>query len=167
MFLVMGKTGRPLKTKETPNGILNLELAYSPQKATAVLAAWTKNEIQPVDIITAAKNNTWWDFIFIFFYGSFLCTACLTIAEVFQYNNYIHRTGRFLARLIIVAAILDVMENIGMFQELNGNTSEFITCFTSTCSIFKWLMVITVILFVIITGVYALMISKRKKAQLL
>ncbi len=165
MVLVMGKTGKPLKTNETPNGILNLEFAYSPQKANTVIAAWTKTESQPVDILSAAKCNTWWDFVFIFFYASFLLIACLQIADKLRYKNFIYRTGRFLAKIIIVEVLLDIMENIGMFQILNGNTSGIITYFTTICSIIKWLMVITVIVFVLIAGAYALITSKRSNDQ--
>jgi len=164
MIIVMGKTGKPLKTIETPNGILNLEFAYSPQKANAVIAAWTKSETQPVDIISAAKCNTWWDFVFIFFYASFLYLACLQIADTFRYKNFIYRTGKLLSRLIIVEVMLDVLENIGMFQVLNGNTSGYVTYFTTGCSIIKWMLVIIVILFVVIAGGYALIINKGKQS---
>ena len=68
MVFVMGKTGAPLKTTATPNGILNLEFAYNKVKVQEVVDAWTFSAIHSTDNIRVAQVNTWWDFIFLFFY---------------------------------------------------------------------------------------------------
>ena len=70
----MAKTGAVLKTPEASMGILNLEFAYNTSKITPILFSW--ESINSVDIITAAKNNTYWDFVFLFFYALFLLYSC-------------------------------------------------------------------------------------------
>ncbi len=164
MIFVMAKTGQPLKTADTPKGIIQLELTFGQEHAAKVIAAWTKSDTQPVDIIAAAKENTWWDFIFIFFYVSFLFTAALKIAAQYQEGNFMQRASMFFARLILVEAFLDILENIGMFQMLNGSMSDNTSYFTSYISAIKWASVALVIVFVLIAGVYTLVSKNRQQS---
>jgi hypothetical protein len=80
MIIVMAKTGAVLKTPEASMGILNLEFAYNTSKITPILFSW--ESINSVDIITAAKNNTYWDFVFLLFYALFLLYSCKKIAKL-------------------------------------------------------------------------------------
>ncbi|MBL0199988.1 MAG: hypothetical protein IPP81_07365 [Chitinophagaceae bacterium] len=59
----------PFKNIEAPNGILNLEFAYNTAKTTPIINSWAG--ISSTDVITAAKNNTYWDFVFLFFMPAF------------------------------------------------------------------------------------------------
>ena len=70
MMIVMAKTGATLKTPATPKGILDLEFAYNQTKITTVMTAWTDNS--SINNIRVAKENTWFDFIFIVFYSLLL-----------------------------------------------------------------------------------------------
>ena len=70
MIYVMAKTGQPLKTPVTPQGILNLEFAYNSDKVDGIVNNWAS-----INTVTAAKQNTWLDFIFLFFYSGFLFLA--------------------------------------------------------------------------------------------
>ncbi len=164
MIFVMAKTGKPLKTPTTAKGIINLELTFGQQNAENVIVAWTKTDTQKLDIIAAAKENTWWDFVFIFFYVSFLFTASLKIAAYYQPRSFMQRASLFFAKLILVEAFLDIMENIGMFQMLNGAISDNISYFTSYISAIKWACVVLVILFVVIAGAFTLLTKNRHQS---
>ncbi len=77
MMVVMSKTGESLNDPpQTPCGILNLEFAYNAALSQQVIKAWAPAE--GIDRIKAAKNNTWFDFIFLFsipfFYSN--CVMC-------------------------------------------------------------------------------------------
>lgn len=146
MIYVMGRTGAPLKTDATPSGILNLELAFNATKIDAVLQAWTADKEK--DILAAARLNTWLDFIFIFFYAGFLFLASRAIARSF--GGKFGAAGNLIARLALVAGVLDILENTGMFISMNaGHGTDATGYFTSGCSLVKWTLALVAVLYVL------------------
>ncbi|CAN5552904.1 hypothetical protein BH11BAC3_BH11BAC3_19970 [soil metagenome] len=148
MMVVMAKTGSSLKTAETPNGILDLELANTSLKTNRVIGAWKL--VKDTDVVYNAKINTWLDFIFIFFYSLFLfyCCGILTANSKGWLNNIGHRFHR----AIPIAGLFDIFENTGMFLSLNGHVSDINSIFTTVCSASKWLIVIFALLYIAIGG---------------
>ena len=82
MKVVIAKTGAPLKTPSTPEGILDLEFAYHKAAASVVVNSWAGTG--GFNIIRAAKVNIWLDFIFLFFYALLLYYSCNAIASSFD-----------------------------------------------------------------------------------
>lgn len=159
MIYVMGRTGAPLKTSGTPSGILNLEFAYNAEKIDAVFSSWTADKEK--DIMGAARLNTQLDFIFIFFYVGFLFLAARAIARSF--GGKFGSAGRLVSRLALVAGLLDILENTGMFISMGaGKGSDTTGMFTSGCSIVKWLLALVAVLYVL-TGAVAFLRSKLRK----
>jgi hypothetical protein len=154
MIYVMGKTSTTLKTTATPCGILNLEFAYNSTKTSGVINAW-----EPNNNITVAKNNTYYDFIFLAFYASFLFFTCKKIAEIKNSN-----TGLLIANGAIAAGILDIAENAGMLFTLSGNVSGTVGLITTVCSLIKWVLAITAALYCLAGIVYLI---RHKKFKLL
>ena len=154
MIYVMTKTGAPLKTPETPHGILDLEFAYNTAKATTVIDVWI-----PSDNIAAAKLNTWLDFLFLFFYSPFLFLASKKIAEIFQ--GTIAKAGQLIAKGALLAGLLDILENTGMLLTLHNHTSASITFLTTFFSVIKWGLALIAVLYVL-TGALALAYRKIK-----
>ena len=134
MMVVMAKTGTILKTDAAPMGILNLEFAYNTTKTTTIINSWAS--INHADVITAAKNNTYWDFLFLFFYAGFLFLACKKIAA--NINGPVAKAGNFIAKGAILAGLLDIIENLGMLITLHGHTSSTIAFYTTFFSVIKW-----------------------------
>jgi hypothetical protein len=157
MIYVMAKTGAPLKTPATPNGILNLEFAYNTTRTDIVTGAWSVTD--PVDLIAAAKFNTGLDFIFIFFYSIFLFLASKKMSKLF--GGGFGKSGKIIARGALLAGFLDVLENTGMLITLSGHGSGTISFMTSTCSIIKWILAIMAVLYVL-TGTVALLRRRLK-----
>ena len=152
MVYVMMKTGAPLKTAATPKGILDLEFACDKQRTDIVLAAWT-----PGNKIEAAVQNTFWDFIFLFFYSLFLFFCCKKLMIKFSPTNWKYNAGKFFANAAIGAALLDVGENLGMLQTLGGNGGDTVALITVLCSLIKWTLVLLVIAYILIA-----LLSKRQ-----
>lgn len=148
MIIVMAISGATLKTPATPNGILNLEFAYNSAKATYVINAWTG--IIPIDNVFAAIINTWLDYIFLFFYSLFLYHLCKWLSNYF--SGTLLMTGRFLAKVALVAGTLDILENTGMLITLHGHISDITTLLTALFSVTKWLLVLAILLYILITG---------------
>lgn len=148
-MLIVAKTGASLKTKETPLGILHLELPFNKLKADSVITTW-KTSFDKVGTanIQVAKTNTWWDFLFLIFYSLFLFTAINRLCD--NFTGGFGRAGKKLGNLAFVVAALDIAENIGMFQMLDGNVTNGIALFTSICSSIKWLLAITLILYILL-----------------
>jgi hypothetical protein len=154
MIVVMTKTGAALKTPATPNGILNLEFAYNTAKTTTVVNAWVPN-----NNIAAAKNNTYYDYIFLLFYSLFLFLLSKKIAAI---KN--SKTGLLIAKGALMAGVLDIFENAGMLYTLSGNYSESIALFTTVFSVIKWILALIAAVYCFVKFIGLLL---SKKASLL
>jgi hypothetical protein len=150
MLVIMFLSGRPLKTAETPGGILSLELAATSQQVDTVLSAWKRGPIGGPDVIAVAKTNTYLDFIFIFFYSFFGFAVCRQMAASMPGNSNFSRLYRVMSVLSLAAGFLDIFENIGMLKSLSGAVSSWVALSTATFALLKWALVILVI--VAITG---------------
>ncbi|HEX2682887.1 MAG TPA: hypothetical protein VHL77_03080 [Ferruginibacter sp.] len=157
MMLVMSRTSATLKTPSTPLGILNLEFAHNTDKATWILNAWSPHD--GTDNISAAKTNTYWDFLFLFFYAGFLFLACNRIATAI--GGSMDKPGRIIARGALLAGLLDVTENAGMLFTLNGHVSSTITFCTTFVSVIKWCLALIAVLY-LITGLLVLAYRRIK-----
>jgi len=156
MMVVMAKTGATLKTAATPLGILNLEFAYNNSKATAVVNAWSAGVA--VDNIRVAQVNTWWDFLFLFFYAGFLCLACTKISK--NIGGSFGKAGKQIAKGALLAGFLDIIENTGMLLTLSNKGSSIIAFVTTFVSVIKWVLALIALLYVL-TGIILLVFRKR------
>lgn len=161
MAYVMAESGRSLKTPETAMGIINLEFASTKEKVNAVLNAWSYPGTNNIDNISVAIQNTWFDFIFLFFYSLMLFYACLSIS--YSMTGFLNKTGKWLATGSLYAGLFDIIENAGMLISLNGYTSNLVAIITATFSVLKWILVLCAVSFILITGpVYIVNRLKRK-----
>ena len=156
MIVVMTKTGASLKTSTTPKGILDLEFAYNTAKTTTVLNAWVPNNI--INNINAAKNNTWLDFIFLFFYSLFLFYTCKKISRII--TGGFGNTGILIAHGALWAGFLDIFENAGMLITLSGYSSTAVAFITTFCSVIKWGLVVVAVGY-ILSGLIKLIAAKK------
>ena len=157
MIVVMTKTGATLKTPAAPMGIVDLEFAYNTAKTTPILNSWAPNA--DIDNIAAAKTNTYWDFLFLFFYAGFLFLACKKIASAIK--GPVAKAGNLIAKAALLAGFLDIIENIGMLLTLNGQDSSTIAFGTTCISVIKWGLALIAVLYVL-TGLLVLAYRKIK-----
>lgn len=155
MIFVMAKTGATLKTAATPHGILDLEFAYNTAKAASIMQAWAPTT--ELDNITAAKINTYWDFLFLFCYAGFLFLACKRIAA--KTGAGFSKAGSIVAKGAIAAGFLDILENSGMLLTLSGQGSAAIAFCTTVAALVKWVLAIMAVLYVLV-GVLTLLFKK-------
>jgi hypothetical protein len=151
MIVVMAKTGVLLNTPEAPQGILNLEFAYNTAKTTPVINSWAS--INKADVISAAKNHTYWDFVFLFFYAGFLFLACKKIAA--KTSGSFSRAGNMIAKGALWAGFLDIIENTGLLLTLSNQGSDTIALCTTIVSVIKWVLAIIAVLYML-TGLLVL-----------
>jgi len=160
MIVVMAKTGATLKTPATPHGILDLEFAYSSSKIAIVLEAWRpKDPRLTCGINCDAVINTYWDFIFLFFYAGFLFLACKKIAS--NIKGPVATAGNIIAKGALVAGFLDILENAGMLYTLSYHDSSVIAFATTFTSVIKWVLALIAVLYVL-TGLLVLAYRRIK-----
>ncbi len=162
MACIVTMTGTPLTTDKTPHGILDLELAYNVSKVDTVIKAWSPSPMNTVSKIDVAKINTWWDFLFLLFYAPFLFMVCKKISRSYRTGSMVSKAGIFFAKAILIAGIFDAIENIGMFQSLNGNISSTIALYTASVSFIKWGIVVCCLLFILVSFPRAIYLSYKK-----
>ncbi|MBL0110686.1 MAG: hypothetical protein IPP42_07445 [Saprospiraceae bacterium] len=145
-IIIMQYTGHPLKVPTTPNGILALEFANTPAKVQSIIDAWQPLNNRGRSNIAQARLNTYWDFVFILFYSSLL----------YYWNQYYSHTtimfrfiGKVSGLIAILAGILDIVENLGMFKSLAGNISTSNAQLTSACATIKFCLLAISILTVV------------------
>ncbi len=155
MMVVMAKTGASLKTTQTPNGIVDLELANTGLKTNKIINAW--KQIPDKDVVHNAKINTWLDFIFIFFYSLFLFYCCKILTP--NFTGWLNNIGQRLTRAILIAGLFDISENTGIFLSLGGHVSDTNSMFTTVCSSSKWLTIAFTLLYILVAG--AILLFKK------
>lgn len=149
MILVMGNTGKPLKTATTPSGILHLEFAYDTVQVNKTLAAWNVNELP--DKMAAAKTNTYWDFLFIFFYAGLMYLSAKKLSGIYREGTGFEKAGKRIALLALVAGLLDIIENGCMLQSLNGNIQNWLAKTATVCASVKFTFLLIAVLYICIS----------------
>lgn len=124
--------GKPLtQILTTPTGILSLEFAKTKQRADEVTTTWSKANLQQ-----HAVANTWFDFVFIFFYSLFLFGACYGFSLI--HNAVAKKISRVIALLGLTAGLLDITENFFLFRMLDRSISNAETNLTWWLAVIKF-----------------------------
>jgi len=115
---VLSSIGAPLITPASPNGIVSFELARSLPAAEAMIQSWS------TEARMAAALSLGLDFVYIVIYTTALSLLCILASTRLQ------RMGRFGASLgstivwgLLVAGVLDAIENIALLRLLFGDLS--------------------------------------------
>ncbi len=155
MMGVMRRHGKPLtQTAITKTGILSLEFAKTKQKADEVATTWINAALQK-----HAVQNTYIDFIFIFFYSLFLFTANWFFS--IKQNSFFKKTSQTIALFGLTAGLLDVVENFYLLKMLHLNISNAEANFTWWLAAVKFLLAAIAVLWIFINLVL-LIIPKPK-----
>jgi hypothetical protein len=144
-FLLLRYQGK-LETKESPLGIVSLELARNPTQVKEIINSWSNN-----DLIGNAKTNVWIDFLLIPFYSLLFYTLCGSISV--RTGGQIAKIGVMLAFASVIAGLLDVMENMLMLLTLNGVFNYFTVILTSFFAASKFILLALALLYVIPFGI--------------
>jgi len=142
--------GASLFTAESKGGIVDLEMADTPEKLQHLLGLWNKQ---------VAVNNIYIDFLFIPCYALFLAVCCKYMAEKIVRPSFKIWANR-LVKLIVVAALLDVVENILMLMSIAGNYISETLLLTRLIASSKFLFVGLAILYILF-GLFISLFSKK------
>lgn len=107
---------RPVSNSTAPFGIISLQLAWTAEKTSAILASWgaTAREY--------AAFGLGFDYLFMTVYAAALALGSLLAAG--RHPGLFARLGSWIGLACFLAAILDGLENLGQFQQLFGGQVE-------------------------------------------
>jgi hypothetical protein len=163
LVVLMRDQGKPLISCNTPQGILNLEFASTPALAQGVVSEWKTVICNNITNINTAITNTKIDFVFIAFYVLFFYMTSLILSQ--SMPGFAGGTGAILKWGIVLAGILDIAENLLMFNTLNGSITANGTFCTSLFAAIKFVIVLACFLYLLI-GVLWLLFSKKANLKL-
>jgi hypothetical protein len=110
----------PLKTEVSPSGIVSFEFAGELSRAHKMVELWgRKGRI-------AAGLSLGLDYLFLLTYAGSLGLGCVLIAQgVSMQSKQLADIGVFLAWAILLAALLDALENYALIRLLLGSNLDF------------------------------------------
>lgn len=144
-FLLLRIQGR-LETKETPLGIVSLELASTTTEVRDILMAW-----QPEELTGRARTNILLDFLFIPLYSLLFYTLCGSISV--RTRGLVAKMGVMLAFGALIAGLFDIFENILMLLSLSNHYNYLTTLLTAFFAVAKFILLGLALLYVIPFGI--------------
>lgn len=158
LFIIFRGIETQLKAAGATGGIVELELAFSAERATALIQAW------PPDGRDLARRALWLDFLFIVGYAGGLTALLVQLAANPRLTSWAPALRR-LASLPLIAGALDILENICLLavvatMPLTGPLSLLAGVFASV----KFALVGIALLVVLLAGVWLLRREPRTGA---
>ncbi|MBD3227016.1 MAG: hypothetical protein GF329_02425 [Candidatus Lokiarchaeota archaeon] len=152
-------------TNATTYGIIDFELAFTSEQIGIIFNVWNSNPLifneQTVGIFLDS-------FLYIPCYALSLLGVSIILSRSFK--GKLQKIGLFFAILPIIAALCDIIENMGLLNMLNnynsyiaGTAIDVIPIITSICATIKFLLLFISILFVSVASIYWLINRVRKK----
>ncbi len=148
-------SGKPLVTEVAPGGIVTFELAGSLTESQGIIDSWQG------PAMTWAGINLGLDFLFIFLYAVTIALGCLILAKKMPDKFLSLKTlGSWLALGVLVAAVLDMIENISLILLLTGSENDILPVLARWSAIPKFGLVLLALLYVL-GGALIVLINKK------
>lgn len=141
MFAALRWQGASLITNASPKGIVDLEMATQARQITLLMDTWD---------LSVVKMNIWIDFLFIVSYVALLALASESVAAKWK-NQGMRMIGLTLARVAVVAGVLDIGENLLMLQTIAGNFTVVSLQMTHYFATIKFTLAAVVLIYLLIS----------------
>jgi len=150
-MIVFSVTGEHLTNAVAPYGVVSFELAGTVEMTQKILNSWDANtQIR-------ASFGLGLDYLFMVVYASAIAFGCGIAARVLDRNGWpLARLGNLLAWSVILAAILDAIENLALTIIIFGPVTSPWPEIARWCAIFKFVLIFMGIVYAIFGGVVAL-----------
>ncbi|MCS7038110.1 MAG: hypothetical protein RMN24_00375 [Anaerolineae bacterium] len=117
VMLILQIVGGPLQTPAAPRGIVSYEFAGTAERAAAILAGWDER------VRVHAAFSLGFDYLFMPLYAMTIALGCLWAAERWRWRP-LAGLGGVLAWGVWLAAALDAVENLALWQLLTGAVTD-------------------------------------------
>ena len=139
IFSIFRFLDSPLRTEAAPSGIVSFELAGSAEKTNQILASWDTR----ADLFAAFGLG--FDFLCMVVYASTISLSCLMVSA--KHTGRFSSLGTWLGWGAILAAILDSIENIALWNLLIGKTVPYLPQVAAWCASIKFTFILLGILY--------------------
>lgn len=140
-------TASPLTTEAAPAGIVSFELAATTPVVESILASWDAVARERAAFIQGL------DFLFIPLYAAAIGMGCMMAADTFPRKKLkFAAVGRWLAWGLIVAGLLDVIENISLLVMLFVAPSQPWALIAAACAVPKFTLVLLGLMYALLGG---------------
>ena len=139
-MILMGSAIKPLNSKQ----IVSFELAKTTETATKIIKEWEENEL-----IQNARKSIYLDFVFLILYSLSIGIGCIVLSA-FTQNSFLVQVGSWLSKIVPLAGIFDVVENLAMLKTLSGEVTALYVVVAYWFALMKFLIVLLALLFVLI-----------------
>ena len=151
LMIVFGISGAPLTTTAAPYGVISFELAGTVERSLLILSSWD------ADAQMRAAFGLGLDYLFMVVYASTIAIGCGLAAQVLKRTGWpLGSWGSLLGWAVILAAILDSIENLALTTLIFGSVVSPWPEIARWCAIFKFALIFIGIVYVIFGGVVAL-----------
>lgn len=138
----LSQQGKPLTTKKLPNGILEIEVPWNTERAAEVVTIWKDKEL-----LSVARKQVYYDFLFLVLYPLALSLACVWLAgkiPVWLAGDVpvkLCMMGILVSWGVLLAAPLDVIENIAILSMLEGKQTAPIPQIATIAAAIKFTLI--------------------------
>ncbi len=146
----------PLKNELAPKGIVSFEFAGDLPLAQQMVESWGRRGR------IAAGVSLGLDYLFLLTYAGSIGMGCVLIARSFsKRSKQLSNIGVFLAWALMVAAILDTIENYGLIRVLLGSNLAVWPKVATWCAVPKFVIVAAGLAYILIGSVVSLLSRQR------
>ena len=146
--IFMRQLGHNLISPASPRGIVDLELAKTPERFRQLQLFWSSGDV---------VSNIFLDFLFIGAYTWFFVNGCRLVKEKLKLQDWSDR----ILSVAVATAFFDVFENFLMLLVWNGRFGTVVLHVIFYCAIIKFILAGIVALYLLITLPVALLFKKR------
>ena len=140
-----------------PYGVLDFEFAWVPEQVLIIFASWGPSGMAAETLVT------YWDFLYIVGYGSFIFGAILLVTR--RLEGKLQKIGLWMTLTPILAGIFDIIENINLLVMLDTapTFSSFVPFIASLTALVKFSVLILGISFFFVALVILIIKRIRKR----
>jgi hypothetical protein len=131
----------PLKTDAARQGIISYEFARTQARAAEILASWT------AAARLRAAFGLGLDYLFMVSYATAIGLGCVVVAAAWR--GWPARLGRRLAWAVVLAALLDAVENVALWQQLLHGAAGCWALLAWFCASIKFALVTAGLLYIL------------------
>lgn len=136
LFTFLMVLGEPMRTDAAPQGIVSFELARTGDRAGEILDSW------PQSVRNMALLQTGIDYLFLVVYPALLSLGCVLVARRLRERAAgLSRLGVVLAWLVLLAGVLDAIENVALIRMLLSGPSDAMAGLAWACAVPKFALV--------------------------
>ncbi len=145
-------TGNPLKTETSPAGIVSFEFAGTIDNAQNMIKSWGPQGQVYIGL------NMGLDFLFLILYPLAIGLGVILVGQrLSNKNGILWSLTVWLAWGLLIAGILDSIENYALIRILLGNTQELWPILAKWSAIPKFAIVLVGLLYILIGGISSIL----------